>query len=70
MEMNTRPLWVTGCTSWYLGKDGIPVLWPWTPARHRELLAEPVLQDLPSEKLPNWAPLPDARSSPELPVPT
>jgi cation diffusion facilitator CzcD-associated flavoprotein CzcO len=38
-------IWVTGCKSWYLGKDGIPVLWPWTPARHRELLAEPVLED-------------------------
>jgi cation diffusion facilitator CzcD-associated flavoprotein CzcO len=34
-------VWVTGCSSWYLGPDGLPELWPWTPARHRELLAEP-----------------------------
>lgn len=34
-------VWVTGCRSWYLGPDGLPELWPWTPARHRELLREP-----------------------------
>jgi hypothetical protein len=34
-------VWVTGCKSWYLGKDGLPELFPWTPARHRELLRIP-----------------------------
>ena len=33
--------WVTGCNSWYLGKDGLPELWPWTPERHREMLRTP-----------------------------
>lgn len=33
-------VWATGCSSWYLGADGLPELWPWTPARHRELLSE------------------------------
>lgn len=32
-------VWTTGCQSWYLGKDGLPELWPWAPARHREMLA-------------------------------
>ena len=31
-------VWVTGCKSFYLGKDGLPVVFPWHPARHRELL--------------------------------
>jgi len=33
-------VWVTGCKSWYLGKDGLPELWPWIPGRHREMLDE------------------------------
>jgi hypothetical protein len=31
-------VWVTGCQSWYLGKDGLPELFPWTPDRHRAML--------------------------------
>jgi hypothetical protein len=38
-------VWVTGCKSWYLGKDGKPELWPWTPERHREMLREPDLDE-------------------------
>jgi cation diffusion facilitator CzcD-associated flavoprotein CzcO len=33
-------VWVTGCESWYLDADGDPELWPWTPARHRRMLAD------------------------------
>ena len=36
-----QTIWMTGCNSWYLGKDGLPELFPWRPARHRELLATP-----------------------------
>ena len=36
-----QTVWVTGCKSWYLGKDGLPELFPWRPVRHRELLATP-----------------------------
>ena len=36
-----QTVWVTGCKSWYLGKDGLPELFPWTPERHHELLATP-----------------------------
>jgi cation diffusion facilitator CzcD-associated flavoprotein CzcO len=32
--------WVTGCRSWYLGKSGVPELFPWRPERYTELLAE------------------------------
>ncbi|HEU4361121.1 MAG TPA: NAD(P)/FAD-dependent oxidoreductase [Mycobacterium sp.] len=35
-----QTIWVTGCNSWYLGKDGLPELFPWEPERHRELLRE------------------------------
>jgi len=40
-----RTVWMTGCTSWYLGKDGLPELFPWLPARHRELLRAPDVAD-------------------------
>lgn len=32
-------VWATGCTSWYLGADGTPELWPWTPNAYRRRLA-------------------------------
>lgn len=35
-------VWATGCASWYLDADGRPELWPWSPARHRAMLREPV----------------------------
>jgi hypothetical protein len=38
-------IWVTGCDSWYLDADGVPELWPWTPGRHRRMLAEPEVGD-------------------------
>lgn len=38
-------VWTTGCTSWYLGTDGLPELWPWTPDRHRDRLAAPPVLD-------------------------
>ncbi len=40
-----QTVWMTGCTSWYLGKDGLPELFPWLPARHRELLRAPDVAD-------------------------
>lgn len=36
-----QTIWVSGCSSWYLGKDGLPELFPWAPERHAELLAVP-----------------------------
>jgi hypothetical protein len=40
-----QTVWVTGCKSSYLGKDGLPELFPWEPVRHRELLRTPELTD-------------------------
>lgn len=40
-----QTVWVTGCSSWYLGKGGLPELFPWIPERHRELLRKPELGD-------------------------
>ena len=40
-----QTIWVTGCSSWYLGKDGLPELFPWTPDIHHELLCQPELAD-------------------------
>ena len=34
-------VWTTGCQSWYLNKDGVPEVWPFTPAEHRAMLANP-----------------------------
>ncbi|MET9485840.1 NAD(P)/FAD-dependent oxidoreductase [Nocardia sp. NPDC006630] len=31
-------VWTTGCQSWYLGKDGLPELWPWSPGRYEKLI--------------------------------
>ncbi|WP_405485754.1 flavin-containing monooxygenase [Nocardia sp. NBC_00511] len=31
-------VWTTGCQSWYLGKDGLPELWPWTPSAYEKLI--------------------------------
>jgi cation diffusion facilitator CzcD-associated flavoprotein CzcO len=38
-------IWTSGCKSWYIGKDGLPHAWPWTPERHREMLAAPDLSE-------------------------
>ncbi|MGL4306165.1 MAG: flavin-containing monooxygenase [Mycobacteriaceae bacterium] len=38
-------VWTTGCTSWYLGADGIPELWPWTPDEHRKRMGKPDFSD-------------------------
>jgi cation diffusion facilitator CzcD-associated flavoprotein CzcO len=40
-----QTVWATGCKSWYIGKDGLPELFPWHPVRHRALLRSPQLSD-------------------------
>ena len=34
-------IWAAGCSSWYLGSDGTPELWPWTAQHHGEVLRTP-----------------------------
>lgn len=38
-------VWVTGCDSWYLGPDGVPLLFPWSLREFRRLMAHPRLED-------------------------
>ncbi|MFI0444781.1 flavin-containing monooxygenase [Actinomadura sp. 6N118] len=40
-----RTIWTSGCSSWYLGKDGLPELWPWTPREHAHMLAKPAFAE-------------------------
>jgi cation diffusion facilitator CzcD-associated flavoprotein CzcO len=43
-EMKTAypdTIWTSGCDSWYIGKDGLPMLWPWSADAHRDMLATP-----------------------------
>lgn len=46
-----QTVWATGCNSWYIGKDGLPELFPWTPETHRELMREHVLTDFDVRKV-------------------
>ncbi|HME79701.1 MAG TPA: NAD(P)/FAD-dependent oxidoreductase [Mycobacterium sp.] len=34
-------VWTTGCSSWYLGTDGLPELWPYHPHEYLRLLKKP-----------------------------
>lgn len=38
-------VWVTGCRSWYLDKNGQPILWPWTLERFQSEMAAPDLEE-------------------------
>jgi cation diffusion facilitator CzcD-associated flavoprotein CzcO len=38
-------IWTSGCQSWYLGKDGLPALWPFSPQAHRDMLAAPAAEE-------------------------
>jgi len=38
-------VWVTGCKSWYLDKNGNPAMWPWTFDRFEAEMAKPDLNE-------------------------
>jgi len=38
-------VWVTGCNSWYLDEDRIPVLWPWSAKRFHDVMRKPDFDD-------------------------
>ena len=38
-------VWVTGCKSWYLDKNGNPTLWPWTFERYEQEMQAPEVAD-------------------------
>lgn len=40
-----RTVFASGCQSWYLGKDGVPQVWPWSWDRFIEAMSAPNSQD-------------------------
>ncbi|WP_293057872.1 NAD(P)/FAD-dependent oxidoreductase [Mycobacterium sp.] len=45
LEAAKKTVWVTGCRSWYLDDRGVPVAWPWSFGRFREVMTRPDLAD-------------------------
>ena len=45
LEAMKDTVWVTGCNSWYLDEDGVPILWPWTARRFHKEMREPRFED-------------------------
>ncbi len=41
IEAAKKSIWATGCTSWYLDKNGVPASWPWSYTRFTEEMAGP-----------------------------
>jgi cation diffusion facilitator CzcD-associated flavoprotein CzcO len=53
-------IWTSGCNSWYIGKDGIPSVWPWVASHHREILQAPDPEDWLVERPAEREPAPTA----------
>jgi cation diffusion facilitator CzcD-associated flavoprotein CzcO len=52
-EATKRTLWVSGCKSWYLDKEGNPALYPWEPSRfYAEMKRPPDWNDFDVKPLP------------------
>jgi len=47
-EAAQTTIWSSGCTSWYLDAQGVPMAWPWTFDRFREEMSKPRLADFES----------------------
>ena len=45
VEAAKTTIWNSGCKSWYLDANGVPMAWPWTFDRFREEMARPRLSD-------------------------
>ena len=58
-EALPKTTWVSGCTSWYMGADGKPAVFPWTGTRHREMLSQVELADYDIVPGPAGAPAGD-----------
>ena len=41
LEAMKDTVWVTGCNSWYLDADGVPITWPWTASRFHQDMKRP-----------------------------
>jgi cation diffusion facilitator CzcD-associated flavoprotein CzcO len=53
-----QTVWSSGCRSWYLDSEGRPVIWPWTPRRHRTMLRRPNRRDYAFEAARQAGPTP------------
>ena len=40
-----RTVFASGCSSWYLDKDGVPQVWPWSYDFFRQVMTKPDLGD-------------------------
>ena len=45
LEAARKTIWASGCHSWYIGADGVPMAWPFTWDRFREEMSAPRLSD-------------------------
>jgi len=41
----TGTVWVSGCNSWYLDKNGNPAMWPWSFKKFCDDMEAPILED-------------------------
>lgn len=41
----TKTQWVTGCSSWYLDKNGLPRMYPFTPNQYRQDMKDPDISE-------------------------
>jgi cation diffusion facilitator CzcD-associated flavoprotein CzcO len=44
-EAAKRTVFASGCRSWYLDKQGVPQVWPWSYAYFQEVMTTPKLED-------------------------
>jgi len=44
-EAAKSTIWASGCRSWYIGEDGLPIAWPFTFDRFREEMKAPRLDE-------------------------
>jgi cation diffusion facilitator CzcD-associated flavoprotein CzcO len=44
-EAAKRTVFASGCSSWYLDKDGVPQVWPWSYDHFRAVMKKPNLDD-------------------------
>ncbi len=45
LEAMKGTVWVTGCNSWYLDEEGVPISWPWSAKRFHKELRKPNFDD-------------------------
>jgi cation diffusion facilitator CzcD-associated flavoprotein CzcO len=45
LEAMEDTVWVTGCNSWYLDEDGVPITWPWSAGRFHKDMRRPNLRE-------------------------